>query len=1155
MTPDQNNKHTTLTQQSLDQVLTDLDALDVNHSHAGQVKNENSQDNPIPKTQSGDKQEAAFEEPRLEELLHEDYSGQDQPSDVSKDQEGKPARVLQFSPSQQEVIEARDKNLLVSASAGAGKTAVLVERLCQLVIQDRIPISSILAMTFTEDAAREMKVRLKARLLEMQGDPWIDQQIGQLETASISTIHSFCLDVVQHYYYLADLSYSTASHVDNGLADEQALEMACTQALAALDPQAGARLLLYLQAYSKNEKDLQEALLKFLDLARSKADWKAWIKHCAQADEGIAAMFYDWYAMRIQGLIDIFIQVRDEVRFMEFVKTEKQQEYLTLFDGKIRKLESCLKALNEHNYPVFANRFVEYVETSGKFTPTINKQSFKPIHEDSRKLEKEIAASLYTPQQFARTSADAAAIQQTFATLAIDVQERFLRLKKEAGFIDFSDMEQYAWQILQNPQAADELREKYQVILIDEYQDTNDLQESIINAIARSNNVFRVGDIKQSIYRFRQARPELMKNHLEHAGKDDQIIAMQENYRSSAALIEFNNVFFDRLMNVEGLPSQFGRLDQAIAGTPAQHEQNQVPVRFLFTEYGGWQNPNTAEKTTEIKARAIHRQHRYDLIAHDIEQKVASGQYFLRDIAILTRSSTPHDELKQALEAWGIRSIHHIRKGFYTNKAIQIVLSAMRVIQDPRNDIALMAALCSPLTGVEQEEVLPLLVGREKGQSLYQTLHSSEQGYQLLKFVRDLKELKNRPLPEIVSGIYSYHLFYEQKTTAQDKTNLDLLLQKAVQAQSLLDLDGFLESAALEENLNKTSEAIPFGKEEDAVRISTIHASKGLQYKVVYLLCDQSWRDMEAGMPITFDSDLGLAFDGLDFQAHAKVKSASTLAISQKRFLEELQEKMRLLYVACTRAEAELIFVDALKSEEIYDGPLDIHALLSNKGFTSWFFHAFHKSPHGQVVFEKVEQLYERPNKSVFAKDRKIRLKTYSYPVKVITSQTASEAKSNPGWKSIRKLSQAGSLQARERGTLVHEIVSTLSYPYQPQEIKDFLQKSGQSLDPQSIEQILHLNDCPKYQQLMKVPHQFECAYCTRKNEAYVHGFMDLVADLPGQTVIVDFKTDAAFDAQSLLEKYRPQLETYRQAMKQIRPEQEITAWIYSFALNEMIEV
>ncbi len=1065
-----------------------------------------------------------------------------------------PVPALKFSSAQQAVIDSRDKNLLVSASAGAGKTAVLVERLCQLVIQDHIPIGAILAMTFTEDAAREMKTRLKARLMLQKGDPWIDLQISQLETASISTIHSFCLDVVQRYYYLAGLSYSTASHVDTGLADEQALAKAIQEGIASLDPQASADLGIYLEAYSKNDKDLQEMLLKFLELARSKPDWKAWIQSCATPSAKIAPMFYDWYLIRVQSLIDIFEEVYESVEAMEFTQHKKKEEYLTLFSSKIHKLEHCRKQLEAKNYVAFAHAFTDYIENTGKFTPTINKQSFKEIQGDSRALEGKIAQNLFRPDQFEQANTSILAIQKTFTDLAIAVQERFLALKKEAGFIDFSDMEQYAWQILQNKTAADELREKYQIILIDEYQDTNDLQESIIQAIARPNNVFRVGDIKQSIYRFRQARPELMKHHLENTGPFDEVIAMQENYRSTKTLIDFNNLFFRQLMNIEGLPPQFSAIDVAKPGTPGQSEGDQAPVRFLFTEYGSWQDPSS-DKTDARKAKTIHHKHRYDLIAHDIEEKIASGKYQLRDIAILTRSSTPHEDLKRTLDSWGIRSLHHLRKGFYTNKAIQIILSAMRVIQDPRNDIALMAALCSPLTGIEQQEVLPLLANREKNESVYQKLRNSEQGYKLLKLVRDLKEFKEKPLPEMIISLYGYNQFYEQHTTSQDKTNLDLLLQKAVEANGLLDLDGFLESATLEENLDKTSEAIPFGREEDAVRISTIHASKGLQYKVVYLLSDQSTRDMDKGNPIAFDPDLGLSFEGLDVKNHLKLQSAPGLALEHKRFLEDVQEKMRLLYVACTRAEKELVFVDSLKSENMYDGPLNLHALTSSKGFTSWFFRTFHTDLSDAVQFELVEDLYDRPNKSVSSKNHRVRLQYYKQPVSTISSQTASEAKKSASWKSVRKNMQSSSLEARARGTLIHEITGSIAYPYQRKDIEAFAQKAGATLDEEGIDQILALNTNAKYQEWMAKPHTFECPYCTKQDNAYVHGFMDLVVDLEKESIIVDFKSDNVFDEHTLLEKYRTQLETYRRAMEQIRPDQKISAWIYSFTLKKMIEV
>lgn len=1071
--------------------------------------------------------------------------------------EEKSTKKINFSSTQQAVIDSRNKNLLVSASAGAGKTAVLVERLCRFVIDDRVPIQSILAMTFTEDAAREMKVRLKQRLLEMDRDPWIDQQISQLETASISTIHSFCLDVVQKEYYLAGLSYSMATHVDNGLADQQALEIACRKGMERLDPLKRANMEFYLETYSKTEKDLQEILLKFLEIARSKADWKVWIQENAKPKAVVTKEFLDWFAIRIQALIDIFEEVEEQVAEMEFKQAKKQEEFLAIFSGKITKLRGCLEALNQNNYLVFYHRFIEYIETSGKFTPTINKVSFKEVQADSRKFEKKIAEVLYTIEDFEKIAQDTAELLATFCELAIDVQEEFMAQKKEAGFIDFSDMEQYAWKILQHEEAANALRDRYQVILIDEYQDTNDLQEAIIQAIARENNVFRVGDIKQSIYRFRQARPELMKHHLEHVGKHDEVIAMQENYRSSAMLISFVNRFFEQLMNIEGMPSQFGAIDVAKPGSSGQYESVQHPIRFLFTEYDApSEDQEEAEQEKPAKSKkAIHRVHRYDLIAHDIEQKVANKEYTYRDIAILTRSSTPHEELKQALDSWGIRSIHHMRKGFYTNKAIQIILSAMRVIQDPRNDIALMAALCSPLTGLDQNDLLPLLQNRQEGQSLYQTLHNQPQGYQMLKLVRDIQKYRNLPLAEIVIRLYAYNQFYDTKTTAQDQTNLDLLLQKAVEAQSLLDLDGFLDSANLEEKLDKTSEAMSFGKEEDAVRISTIHASKGLQYKLVYILSDQNTRDMEAGMPIHIDADLGVSLEGLDLHRHLKLKSASSLAFEQKRFMEDIQEKMRLLYVACTRAEQELVFVDSLKQENLYDGPLNQYAIAANKGFTSWFFHAFHTHPCQEVVFEKVEELYTRPDRSVLSKQQRIRISHYEYPTHIIRSQTASASKKRSSWKQVQTLAQPGSLEARNRGTLIHEIVGSIPYPYQQEEIESYLKKANQTLDQQGKNQIMQLNQEAHYQKWMNYPHEFECPYCTKEEEAYVHGFMDLVVFLENEIVIVDFKSDNAFDATSLVRKYRSQLETYRKAMEQIRPGMKITAWIYSFTLGEMIEI
>ncbi len=1077
-------------------------------------------------------------------------------------------KAITYSPTQQEIIDADHRNVMVSASAGSGKTAVLIERLCRLIVDEHIPVSDILALTFTEDAAREMKDRLKVRLSKADiTDPWVRAQLTGLETASISTIHSFCLDLLQRYYYLSDLSYSTVCHVDNGLLDTQAMDDAITWAMEQLDTSEMAGLQVYLDAYGRDFDDLRSSLQRFLEMARSKPDPQQWMKDCLKPEKAAIPYFFQYFEARTQNLLSIFQEVQPLAEFATF-KTEKARaDTLGILERKIDLLEQCMEQIRKPDYIGFARAFTEYIETSGKFMPRmIPGMNLTRLQKRSRALEAEIAKALFTPKQFEQIEKETRGPYTAFIHLAIEVQKRFTDIKKERQFIDFSDMEQYAWKILQNPAAADELRNRYQYILIDEYQDTNDLQEAIITAIARDDNVFRVGDLKQSIYGFRQARPALMASHMEKQDELHQVIAMKENYRSSKTLVEFFNVFFNKLMNVSGLPSQFREHDLARVGTSRQEEDKQVPVRFLYTVYGEAEDEE-GKPMGGVLAKRLYKNNLYHLIALDIEQRVQKDGVALKDIAILSRTSTPHNRIKEALSEWGIRATHHVRGGFYTNKSVQIVLSALRVIQNERNDVALMAVLGSPLTGMDAAQIIPLLKNRQKGQSIYQTLMQSEQGKQALSIVRRLKKLAGQPLPAMLVGIYGIRNFYTQCTTAEDKTNLDLLLEKTVEASAVMDLDEYLASSALEEDLNKTSEAAPFGREEDAVRISTIHASKGLQYKVVYLLSEQKTPDLGARNPIVIDSDLGLSFNGFDGPHQYRQRSWSDLAFRQKQWMEILQERMRLLYVACTRAEEQLIFVDTLAEEDLYDSDLNLAALMEDCGFTGWFFHAFHGDgplpmmKKGDerlplIEFDPRSGLVESPKKAT-SKDRHVRIQTYAFEPRTVFSMTASQTERQASWSQLTTPTN-GSVQntrARAKGTFVHRIVAELSYPFVRKDILAFCKKADFELSEEEIDQIMALNDHPVYAQWMKEKHRFECPYVVLEDGAYVHGFMDLVVEKPDETIVVDFKTDQVFDEFSLLKKYRQQLETYRKAMKSIRPHQKISAWIYSFGLNQLIEV
>lgn len=1061
------------------------------------------------------------------------------------------APELPFSQAQQAVIDDRNHSLMVSASAGAGKTAVLVERLARMIADERIPVTDILAMTFTEDAAREMKTRLKKRLEpSAQEDEWLQNQMTLLETADISTIHSFCLNLVQKYYYRLGISYKRANTIETGLKDQQALDIAFEKAMRQADPMLQSRMKLYLESFGKNEQDLQKWILKFIEIAQSKPDARAWMESCRNTGSQIEPWFYDWFKMRIQILMEIFEEVEEEVQNMQFPKADKQEEYLRLFEGKLNSLQGCMEALDQKKYMVFGHRFIEYIETTGKFTPTINKRSFAALQKDSRTIEKEIAEVLFSKEEYERIDAQTASLRKLFIDTSLKALEYFDQEKQKQEFLDFSDMEQLAWKLLQSSDVTEELKKRYQVILVDEYQDTNDLQESILSTFAREDNVFRVGDIKQSIYGFRQAKPAIMQKKLDHPGQKEKVLHLQENYRSSKHVIDFNNAFYEKLMNTPGLAGQFSDSDKAVCGLESQKETGAVP-RFLYTCYGGYKEADRPDMT-DVQARSLFRRNRYDRIAADIEQRVQNGEASYRDIAILSRSSTSHDELKSALESWGIRAVHHVKKGFYTNKAIQIILSALRLIQDRRDDISLMAVLGSPLAGYSQQNIVEAARNKEPGQSLYQALSLDRQGQQMIQKIKPLLALRGLPLSRILSRLYNWQDFYAMYTTGQDKTNLDLLMAKAAQAESQMDLQEFLQISTLEEDLDKTSEAIPFGKEEDAVRISTIHASKGLEYKIVYVLSSDSNPDMDAASPVVLDPDLGLSFMGVEEDYSFIQQSAGHLAFEHKRFIEDQQEKMRLLYVATTRAREQLILVDSIKNEEAYQDPMCLRALWANKGFTSWVFHTFFKNPGSVIAFDKKEGLLDRPNRGLKAPWKK-KLDKFTGDVPVIQGGTASAAKQNLSWKNLEDAAPgSGSVQGRARGTLFHEMAEQLEWPYQKEQAKAYALKQGIELSEEDLDQFLSLNQDAAYAAWKKLPHQYECPYAVFDGTRFLHGYMDMIAQ-DGDTVhILDFKSDRVFDMDALKRRYREQLETYRRAMQLIYPHKKVQAWIYSFYMQEM---
>lgn len=1033
---------------------------------------------------------------------------------------------MDFSIPQKEAIDIRNTNVVVSASAGSGKTAVLVERLCQLVLKDHISIDSILAMTFTKDAAAEMKARLLSKLKEQPKTDYILQQMALLETASISTIDSFCLSIVQNYYYKIPISYTMSKQTASTAQTRLAFENAYKHAIQDLDLNAYTQLKMYFHSFGKTEEDIQKYIEDILAIINSKSeeDAKAWMANIQESytylNPNIMEYALKYFHNHCLAMTEILDEVIDQISKPEDYEIKK--DYLS-------------KCLDAASYSDFKVQFELYLKNTIGFKKTIDKVDYSKYQTSFKKHETSIVENLFDEAFYLKDIQNHKDLVDTLFELTNKVKLYFQLEKKKMEVIDFNDMEHFAYQLLQDPMIKEEMYNKYQMILVDEFQDTNELQEKIIASFCHENNVFRVGDIKQSIYGFRQANPKIMQDWMEKEDTNNTPLLLQENYRSNASVIEFNNDFYSKIMNNELLGEQFKDIDIANVGTKGQMESPQYPVRFLYTEYKN-------EDGNKATIKKNHNENRFDLIANDIIEKHEAGMPY-KSMCVLTRNHAPQEKLKAVFEAYNIPAMITIDHGFFTNPAIQIVISTLKALEDLTDDISLCASLMSPLFNISFSQIANCCIEKEKGTSLYTSIKNED----FMKSFFELYANKNKTITQLLQYIYAFNNFYYASTTIQDKNNLDYLLELAGQFENQNDIHSLVLQLSKDAMQDQTQEASLYGKEDDVVQVKTMHQSKGLQFPIVYILSQHEQRDKHGSSCILLDSTLGLSLKGLSLDYKLKYNSIYHLALQTKKELDDLAEEMRVFYVATTRPQKELVIVDTIESIEDFYSPLNAYTLLEDESYTGWLLHTYANMSDSLVVFDKKQGLYERPLK-VRQNNTPYALPTYSKASKAFSSQTASGAKIKLDWKEVSLSKNMGTI----RGTLFHEIVAQCSYPYQEKDIIAYADSYGYTLKDHDIKQILALNSDALYASWMKEKHVFEQSYIIEEKNQVVHGFMDLVIYKDNEIIIVDFKTDAVDNEQKLIDLYTIQLQTYKKAMKKLT-NLPINTCIYSFSLSKCI--
>ncbi|MGV3465593.1 MAG: helicase-exonuclease AddAB subunit AddA [Heyndrickxia sp.] len=886
---------------------------------------------------------------------------------------------------QWKAIMAKDQNILVAAAAGSGKTAVLVERIIQKIISkdDPIDVDQLLVVTFTNASAAEMRHRIGEALeKEMEMNPSsarLRRQLTLLNRASISTLHSFCLEVIRKYYYLID--------IDPGfrIADETERELLLDECLDELfeteygkENNEGFYRLVDTFTNDRSDIALQELVSKLYDFSRSHPNPDKWLDQLVE--------MYDVSE-------DISI---DQLPFMDVLRFDISQQ----LEGAKGLLEEAYEMTKVPGGPApRAENYLDDIEVVSKILKHVggpwnelyeemNNWSFgraKPCKgdeynkdlvkeaDDLRKKAKETLEKL-REELFSRRPAyfliDMREMKEVIYTLVLTVKEfakKFEQVKMEKGLVDFTDIEHYCLAILgkitddatiEPSEAALDYRNQFREVLVDEYQDTNMVQETILKLVTRdgdeNGNLFMVGDVKQSIYRFRLAEPNLFLNKYNRftsVGENTGLrIDLSKNFRSRKEVLAGTNFLFKQIMGENVGEINYDPQAELVKGA-SYPEVTPYPVEVALIDLEdakGDESEDGVEQNDEFDKVDLEKS---QLEARFIAQKIKklideqkevfnpkTGTYRpiqYRDIVILLRSMSWAPEIMEEFKLAGIPIYANLSTGYFEATEVNIIMSLLKVIDNPYQDIPLAGVLRSPVVGLDEEQLATVRIHTRQG-TFYEALISflqqrptteKEELYEKLRrFTEKLNSWRDNArvgaLSELLWQIYRDTHFYDfvggLPGGKQRQANLRALYDRARQYEStsfrgLFRFLRFIER--MQEKGKDLGAARAISEQEDVVRMMTIHSSKGLEFPIVFVAgLSRKFNMMDIQHSYLFDKELGFACRYMNVDKRITYPSLPQLAFKRKKKLETLSEEMRVLYVALTRAKEKLYLVSTIKS-------------------------------------------------------------------------------------------------------------------------------------------------------------------------------------------------------------------------------------------------
>lgn len=870
--------------------------------------------------------------------------------------------MAKWTKEQEEAIYTRGCNLLVAAAAGSGKTAVLVERIIQHVCDEKNPVDvdRLLVVTFTNAAAAEMKERIgiaiNAALKKNPLSKHLYRQSTLLNKASIMTLHSFCLEIIRENFFRTGLdpNFRIADETEGELLRLDVLEDLLEKYYLGADENDHFSRLI--DAYGGQDDSLiKELIIKLYQFARSNPWPTKWLEQIVENFTTI-----DWFQYLLPN-IQIELEKARNYLVKAYNLTQGPQgptPYLDNLTAEIGMIDDLLGA----SQLAWEKLYISFSQVSFAKLPRVKKGEADPETQDkvkayrdkAKEILKELQADYFqrAPEELKQDLINLLPHLKILCQLVQEFGQVYSEEKARRNLVDFNDLEHFCLDILlaekTEPgqvlpsEVSKKLQEKFAEVLVDEYQDINEVQETILRLVANKDNLFMVGDVKQSIYRFRLAKPELFLAKYESFNNGEnnleKRIDLAKNFRCRQEIVNGVNFLFKQIMSPKLGEILYDQDAQLVCGAdyPENNEGKTLagPIELHLLEKKNEQE--LEEEWTPLEREAIIvGQKIKELLDNNYQvfdknlNKYRSLTY--RDIVILLRS--PKGTAETFLEQFrllGLPVYAELGSGYFQATEVQIMLALLKIIDNPRQDIPLAAVLRSPILGLNAEELTEIRLNGQ-GDNFYEAVVQTAQqesnplAHKLTNFLSQLERwrtlARQGDLANLIWTLYRETGFFDYIGAwpggSQRQANLRALHDRACQyeATSFRGLFMFLRFLEkLVENASDLEAAKALSENENVVRIMSIHKSKGLEFPVVFVAgLGKEFNMLDTRQDVLLHKDLGLGPVFIDPEMRIKYPTIAKLAIANKLKLETLAEEMRILYVALTRAREKLILVGSVR--------------------------------------------------------------------------------------------------------------------------------------------------------------------------------------------------------------------------------------------------